>query len=204
MLKTEWLNLALALLLGAAFPLGFAPLGWWPVSLLSAAGLFLVLNNARRQWLLLAWSYGVGKYLTGASWIYVSIHQYGNASTPLAVGLVGVFVAALALFMLPVGWSLQRFRVATPWVNGLIFCAAWVAVEWLLTWVLSGFPWLFIGYSLTDSPFVGLLPVVGVLSTGLLALLCSVGSVLLLRAAWRSLPLPKAAMVMAAMPIALV
>ena len=204
MLKTEWLNLALALLLGAAFPLGFAPLGWWPVSLLSAAGLFLVLNNARRQWLLLAWSYGVGKYLTGASWIYVSIHQYGNASTPLAMGLVGVFVAALALFMLPVGWSLQRFRVATPWVNGLIFCAAWVAVEWLLTWVLSGFPWLFIGYSLTDSPFVGLLPVVGVLSTGLLALLCSVGSVLLLRAAWRSLPLSKAAMVMAAMPIALV
>jgi apolipoprotein N-acyltransferase len=75
MLKTEWLSLALALLLGAAFPLGFAPLGWWPVSLLSAAGLFLVLNNARRQWLLLAWSYGVGKYLAGR---ILDLRQYSS------------------------------------------------------------------------------------------------------------------------------
>ena len=204
MLTTEWRNGLLALLLGAVFPLGFAPLGWWPVSLLSAAGLFLILNSARGGLLRLAWFYGLGKYLSGASWIYVSINEYGNASPLLAAVLVLLFVATLAVFMLPVGWSLQRFRVATPWVNGLIFCVAWAVAEWLLTWVLTGFPWLFIGYSLTDSPFVGLLPVVGALGTSFLALLGTVGATLCLRAAWRSLPMPKAALVMTGAPIALV
>ena len=204
MLTTEWRNGLLALLLGAVFPLGFAPLGWWPVRLLSAAGLFLILNSAQGGLLRGAWFYGLGKYLSGASWIYVSINEYGKASPLLAAVLVLLFVATLAVFMLPVGWSLQRFRVATPWVNGLIFCAAWVVAEWLLTWVLTGFPWLFIGYSLTDSPFVGLLPVVGALGTGFLALLGTVGATLCLRAAWRSLPMPKAALVMTGAPIALV
>ena len=84
MLKTEWRNGLVALILGAAFPLGFAPLGWWPLSLLSAAGLFLILNTARGGLLWLAWIYGLGKYLSGASWIYVSINEYGNASMLLA------------------------------------------------------------------------------------------------------------------------
>ena len=70
--------------------------------------------------------------------------------------------------------------------------------------MLTGFPWLFIGYSLTDSPFVGLLPVVGALGTSFLALLGTVGATLCLRAAWRSLPMPKAALVMTGAPIALV
>ncbi len=202
--KTKWLNEALALLLGAAFPLGFAPLGWWPVSLVSAAGLFLLLNQAHSRLLLVTWCYGVGKYLSGASWIYVSIYEYGQASIPMAAFLVALFVATLALFMLPVGWALQRFRVATPWVNGLIFCVAWVVAEWLLTWVLTGFPWLFIGYGLTDSPFVGLMPVIGALGSGFVALLGAVGGVLCLRAAWRSLPLPKQAIAMLVLPLLLI
>lgn len=164
----------------------------------------MILNSAQGGLLRLAWFYGLGKYLSGASWIYVSINEYGNASPLLAAVLVLLFVATLAVFMLPVGWSLRRFRVATPWVNGLIFCVAWAVAEWLLTWVLTGFPWLFIGYSLTDSPFVGLLPVVGALGTGFLALLGTVGATLCLRAAWRSLPMPKAALVMTGAPIALV
>ena len=204
MLTTEWRNGLLALLLGALFPLGFAPLGWWPVSLQSAACLCFDPQFRAGRLLQLAWFYGLGKYLSGASWIYVSINEYGNASPLLAAVLVLFFVATLAVFMLPVGWSLRRFRVATPWVNGLIFCVAWAVAEWLLTWVLTGFPWLFIGYSLTDSPFVGLLPVVGALGTGFLALLGAVGATLCLRAAWRSLPMPKAALVMTGAPIALV
>ena len=100
MRKTDWRNAGLALLLGAGFPLGFAPYGWWPLSLLAAAGLFLLLHLSQQRLGLLAWIFGVGKYLSGASWIYVSIHQYGNASPLLAGLLVGLFVAALALFML--------------------------------------------------------------------------------------------------------
>lgn len=204
MLKTDWRNLGLALLLGAGFPLGFAPYGWWPLSLLSAAGLFVLLHVSQRRLLLMAWVFGIGKYLSGASWIYVSIHQYGNASPPLASFLVGLFVAGLGLFMLPVGWSLRRFRVATPWINAVTFCCAWALMEWLLTWVLTGFPWLLVGYSLTDSPFVGLLPVWGALGAGFWALICAVGGMLWVRAVWQGLPVARGAIVMTVLPLILV
>jgi len=204
MRKTDWRNAGLALLLGAGFPLGFAPYGWWPLSLLAAAGIFLLLHLSQQRLGLLAWIFGVGKYLSGASWIYVSIHQYGNASPLLAGLLVGLFVAALALFMLPVGWVMQRLRVATPWINAMIFCCAWALMEWSLTWLLTGFPWLFVGYSLTDSLFVGLLPVWGALGTGFWALVCTIGSVLCVRAAWQRLPIARGSVAMIMLPLALV
>lgn len=201
MRKTDWRNAALALLLGAGFPLGFAPYAWWPLSLLSAGGLFLLIHNAQRRTLLLAWIYGVGKYLSGASWIYVSIYEYGNASMLLAALLVAVFVAGLALFMVPLGWAMRRFRVATPWVNGLVFCCAWSLMEWSLTWLLTGFPWLFVGYSLVDSWFVGLLPVWGVLGTGFWALVFAIGSLLCIRAVWQGIPVAREPLLMTAMPV---
>ena len=204
MLKTDWRNAGLALLLGAGFPLGFAPYGWWPLSLLSAAGLFLLLHLSQHRLGWLAWFFGVGKYLSGASWIYVSIHQYGNASPLLAGLLVGLFVAALALFMLPVGWVMQSFRMATPSINAMIFCCAWSLMEWSLTWLLTGFPWLFVGYSLTDSLFVGLLPVWGALGAGFWALLWTIGGLLCVRAAWQRLPIARGSLVMAVLPLALV
>ena len=104
--------------------------------------------------------------------------------------VVGLFVAALALFMLPVGWVMQRFRMATPSINAMIFCCAWSLMEWSLTWLLTGFPWLFVGYSLTDSLFVGLPPVWGALGAGFWALLWTIGGLLCVRAAWQRCPLP--------------
>ena len=40
--------------------------------------------------------------------------------------------------------------------------AAWVAVEWMRGWFLTGFPWLGLGYGHIDSPLAGWAPLVGV------------------------------------------
>ena len=165
MLTTEWRNGLLALLLGAVFPLGFAPLGWWPVSLTVGGRLVFDFNSGAGRFASVGLVYGLGKYLSGASSIYVSINEYGNVLPLLAAVLVLLFVATLAVFMLPVGWSLRRFRVATPWVNGLIFCVAWAVAEWLLTWCSRGSPCPLLSQLDGLTPFAGLLPVVGALGT---------------------------------------
>ena len=63
------------------------------------AVLFRVLDEAKpSRAAVLGWAFGVGKYGVGASWIYVSIHDYGPAPVWLAASLVALFVVAMAWF----------------------------------------------------------------------------------------------------------
>ena len=56
----------LALLAGAVYPLGFAPFGWWPVTLISVAIIFSLWSKADlKKALLLALLYGSGVYGVG-------------------------------------------------------------------------------------------------------------------------------------------
>ncbi len=153
----------LALIFGALAPLSLAPFDLWPAGAVSVAGWFYLLHRSSRRSWLLGWLYGVGKYAVGASWIYVSIHQYGNAPPPLAAFLVVLFVSGLALFPLLNAWAFERLRTGRPLGDGLLFAALLVGFEWLLTWVLTGFPWLYVGYAHLDTPLANLAPIGGVL-----------------------------------------
>jgi apolipoprotein N-acyltransferase len=163
----------LAALAGALFPLGLAPFDLWPLALVAVATLFVCLESAApRRALLIGWAFGVGKYGVGASWIYVSIHDYGPAPWWLAGSLVTLFVAAMALFPAVAGFAYARWlRGASAVGRALGFTVAWSALEWLLTWFLTGFPWLFLGYAQLQNPLRHWAPVGGVLWVGWLAVL---------------------------------
>ena len=166
---------------GGLLPLSFAPFGLWPAALLSLVVAYLVLQRSAswRQAVFLAWLFGVGKYAVGASWIYVSIHEQGGASEGLASVLVGVFVAGMALFSGVVGALYAVCRApARSWLDGLVFVAAWVIMEWLLTWLFTGFPWLLIGYAGFDTPLAGYAPVGGVLLVSFIVALSAVCAVI--------------------------
>ncbi len=159
----------LALVLGAIYVLGFAPFDLWPLVFIAIGGLFWLLQQPDANPLLLTYVFGIGKYAVGASWVYVSIHVYGNAPPWLAGSLVVLFVLLLAfLFTLPVGWLYRTLRDEAAWSlqNVLVFTAAWIAVDWVSTWLLTGFPWLLPGYAVMQTWAGGWIPVLGVLGTG--------------------------------------
>ena len=169
--RCRWL---LALAAGAMLPLALAPFDLWPLMLVAAAALFWLLAHddsyVRTFWH--GWLFGVGKYGVGASWIYVSIHVHGHAPPPLAAALVAVFVAGLALTsgalaLLFLGMTRRRQELSPS--SALVFAGMWTAFEWLLTWLLTGFPWLFAGYAFIDTPLAGWAPVGGALLLSLLA-----------------------------------
>ena len=163
---------------GALLPFGLAPYDLWPLTLVSAAGLYWVLTREGATPLRDGWLFGVGKYGLGASWIYVSIHEYGDAAPPLAAFLVAVFVAGMALFAAVAAWLFVRLRPMNATVAAIWFATVWVLLEWLLTWFLTGFPWLFAGYAMLDTPLEALAPVGGVLLVSFAAVLtaaCLVG-----------------------------
>ena len=143
--------------------MGFAPFGFWPAAMLSIAGIYWLLQRVPSRGWLLGWAYGVGKYGVGASWIYVSIHEFGNAAPPLAGALVALFVTGMALFPALQMAVWMRLRTPRRLLNVVTFALVWVLMEWTLTWLLSGFPWLFVGYAMIDTSIAGWAPVGGVL-----------------------------------------
>lgn len=158
-----------ALVAGAAFPLSLAPIDWWLSAIISMAVLSWLLRDVSlRAGLCLFYLYGVGFYGVGVSWVFVSIHEHGGASILLAALLVTLFVLALALFFIFQGYVYLRWCRSLPCGLSLGFATAWIAREWLLTWFLTGFPWLFSGYGFLDSPMAGYGPVLGVLGISFL------------------------------------
>jgi apolipoprotein N-acyltransferase len=160
---------------GLALPFAFAPWGYWPLALLAPAVLFLSWQGARPG--RAAWRgflFGLAAFLTGTWWTFVSVHEFGQAPAALA----GFLTVALAMLMggyyALLGWLANRWLPAGGawrWLVGLP--AAWTAIEWLRGWFLSGFPWLSLGYSQTDSVLGSLAPLGGVYGLGWI---CALGA----------------------------
>jgi apolipoprotein N-acyltransferase len=163
--RPGWPGNLLAVAAGAVTTLALAPFDFWPLALLAVVFFYLGLRElSPGQALRRGWCYGFGLFGAGTSWIYVSIHTYGGASVLLAGLLMLAFIAAIALFFALPAWLWARWlrRNEAPLADALAFAALWVFQEAFRGWFLTGFPWLYSGYSQLDGPLAGLAPVGGV------------------------------------------
>ena len=151
----------LALILGALMPLGLAPLTWWPIAILALGLLFeLLQQDSAKRAAKIAYCFGLGLWLHGGSWLLVSMHDYGDTSWPLAIVLLTLVAMVMAGFFALIGWLHVRLRLQ-PY-SWLALPALFVFGEWLRSWVLTGFPWLMMGYGFIDTPLAGWAPIVGI------------------------------------------
>lgn len=158
-----WQGQLLAVIAGGLLTLSLAPYNIWPAGMLSCGLLLLCLKDcSNKQAALRGWLFGLGLFGSGMSWVYVSIHNFGNASAALASFLTVLFVMGLALFWLINAYIFQRFISSKPLGQTLGFASLWVAGEWFRSWFLTGLPWLFLGYGHLDSALAGWAPVTGV------------------------------------------
>ena len=154
---------------GALCVFGFAPFYAWPVPIAGLAVLFLVWNSSGSalQAGLSGFAFGLGFFLAGVSWIYVSLHVYGSMPAALAALATFAVCAYCALFPAAAGWTAWRWG-ASEGPRLALMASAFVACEWLRSWLFSGFPWLTIGTSQApSSPLVGFAPLVGAYGTSL-------------------------------------
>jgi apolipoprotein N-acyltransferase len=166
---------ALALLAGAATVSAFAPLEWALVGV-AAFALLIELWVAAQSPRSAFWSgfwFGLGLFGAGVSWVYVSLHRYGEMAAPLAAIATLGFCALLALFPAAVGWLQARWRISPAARACLVIPALWAFAEWLRGWLFTGFPWLSAGYAAIDTPLAGWAPLGGVYALSLGALACA-------------------------------
>ncbi|MCC2869128.1 MAG: apolipoprotein N-acyltransferase [Candidatus Accumulibacter phosphatis] len=158
--------------MGATGVVGFAPLGWFPVNWLSLGGLFALLcieidgcsgDRRARYGALIAAAYGLGLFLAGVSWIYVSLSVFGGMPAAVAGLATVLFCLVLAVFPALAGALFVGFAVIGWWRRSLLFASLWMLAECLRAWAFTGFPWLAAGYSQTPpSPLAGYAALLGV------------------------------------------
>ena len=160
-------KLVVAFLAGAILPLSFAPFDYWLFSIVSLVAFQLLSSGlSPKQGFKIGWSYGFGVFAAGASWVYVSIHEYGFAPVPLALLLTFLFTFLLGLFFALQAYTYSRWFDRKGWKSIIAFPAVWVLFEWFRSWFLTGFPWLYLGYGHLDSWLAGWGPILGVFGIG--------------------------------------
>lgn len=162
---------------GALAVAGFAPFDFWPLPMLSLAVLFTLLARtaSMRAGFIVGLTWGLGFFIAGVSWVFVSLSVHGGMAAWLAALATFLFCAVLALFPAAVGALQARWPVSPALRLLLLMPLAWGVTEWVRGWLFTGFPWLVAGYSqVPASPLAGYAPLVGVYGVSfLLALIAA-------------------------------
>ncbi|HZE11493.1 MAG TPA: apolipoprotein N-acyltransferase [Burkholderiales bacterium] len=174
-LQSPLAAIAAALAAGALTVAGFAPPALFPLPFLTLACLlFFWLRAATPQAAFrTGFAFGAGLFGVGASWVYVSLHDFGMMPAPLAAIGTFAYCAILSLYPAAAGWCLARLRLGRLASALFAFPALWTFFEWLRGWVFTGVSWLALGYSQVDSPLAGFAPVVGTYGVSFVTALCA-------------------------------
>jgi apolipoprotein N-acyltransferase len=169
-----WTSRGILFLLGGLMTTAFAPFGLSilvPVVLLPLLYVYLSVSPRDAGWL--SFFFGFGLFLSGTYWIYISVVIFGEAPAWIALILMLGLVLIMSTYFFAAGWLISRFAQGEPWLLLLVAPATWVFIEWLRGWVLTGFPWLAVGYSQADSLLAGWAPVMGVYGVSFMAMLAT-------------------------------
>lgn len=164
----------LALLCGAVGVLCFAPFGlfWLAPAIWLAFFALLLRAESTKQAALTGLCFGLGFFLCGVSWVYVSLSVFGGMPWWLAGPAAFLFCTVMALFPMLAGALFKRWQPAKRWQQALCFAVLIATVDWIKGWIFTGFPWLTVGYSQAPpSPLAGFAPLVGVHGLSLLVAL---------------------------------
>ena len=215
---TIWRSAA-AFALGAASVAGFAPFHLYALPILALAFLFLLWewSPSARAAAWLGFVFGMGFFLVGTSWIYISLHTFGGMPAALTAVATFLFCCVVALYPALAG-GLSRLvaarigqrgggvdRAARPGDSGaairllLVMPMFWTIGELLRGHLLTGFPWLGLGYSqVPESPLAGYAALLGSYGVTWLSAICA-GALALLVTQW-----PRAGARAAWLPLAVI
>lgn len=161
---------------GIILPLAFEPYNLYILSFLSIAILFYIWSKSTlRDSFFVGYLFGLFYFGVGISWVHISINIFGETGLVFSIFLAFLLIAFISLYPALCGYIALRFFkdkliIALPFI--------WVITEWLRGWLFSGFSWLNLGTSQTNSWYFNYAPILG--DYGVSLLICLTASCLIL------------------------
>jgi apolipoprotein N-acyltransferase len=154
----------IAVLAGAGTSFAFAPYDLHFLAWIGPAVLFLLWEYEQpREAAGTAFWFGAALFGAGTWWIFTAVHEFGQAPAWLAALLVAALLAIKGGYYALLAYVVTRIAPdPSPSRSLLLIPAGWTLMEWLRGWLFTGFPWLQLGYSQSDTPLAALATVGGI------------------------------------------
>lgn len=147
--RTGWQRALLLFIAGAVSSAALAPYHAWPLLFLTFPYFLLQLETGSvRQTSWTGFWFGYGFTVLGTYWIAMSLlvdaTQFGWLFPFCVFGLSAIFSIYYLLF----GYLFAKLRTTHRFTNIALFTILWVAIEYLRSYGMFGFPWNLMGYAL--------------------------------------------------------
>ncbi|MBI4589990.1 MAG: apolipoprotein N-acyltransferase [Candidatus Rokubacteria bacterium] len=177
------MRILLAVLTGLGQFLSYPPAALSPVAFVTLVPLLVALDRApRRSAFWLGTLAGMLFYPLHLSWMTHAMAVYGGLSwgVSLLILLLLSLYVALYLGMFSVGWVWLRPASA---LGQVLFAASlWVVLEFVRTYLLTGFPWAFLAYTQSRNlPLIQIASVTGMYGVSFVVVLVNAAIALALR-----------------------
>ena len=116
-------------------------------------------------------SFGIGYFVVGLWWLYISLHDVGGMNAALACMGVFLLSAYVALYFSLATLAIPLFKKNR--LSGLFLAASWVLAEFLRGHLFTGFPWMGFAETQFNGPFSPVAPYFGGLACTFLAVWAS-------------------------------
>ncbi|MFO7807645.1 MAG: apolipoprotein N-acyltransferase, partial [Candidatus Moraniibacteriota bacterium] len=147
-MKIRWSDLLLAAASGVLTALSFPKFDFSFLAWISLIPLFFaLLNKSPKQSFLLGLIGGISFNAILIYWIPDVPSHYGNFSVGMSFLIFLVFVLYLALYWALFSWLFARMWRVYPRLVFLLVPFIWTSLEYILTHLLTGFPWGLLGYT---------------------------------------------------------
>ena len=149
--------LGIAIALAAELPYG----GWVQIPLLSIIWwrLSLLRDCSLKQYFCSCLTFGMGYFVAGLWWLYISLHDVGGMNAVLSCMAVILLSTYVAFYFSIACLSIRIFR--NSYISGLLLASSWVLAEYLRGELFTGFPWMGFAETQVDGPFASIAPFLG-------------------------------------------
>ncbi|MCQ2396287.1 MAG: apolipoprotein N-acyltransferase [Lentisphaeria bacterium] len=181
---------------GVLLALSFPPLGWWPLAFVGLLPVLIApVPQKKSARIVNGFAFGYSHFLIALWWL----NSVGFGAGALLALVCACFPMAWYCFHSAVVWSAKPREILSDhdsrkralahipgaglWVfashgrllgAALISSAAWISLEWLRSWIFTGFPWDMLGTSQAFAPTRVFATLAGIYGISFVAMLCNI------------------------------